>query len=92
MAVEGGRVIGYLMAEIRKLWRGFSNNMEVHVHDLAVTGECRSRVIGSRLMKAIELHAKRLGIGYLTLDTDVSNPKALRFYKGTSSKNSTSRW
>jgi ribosomal protein S18 acetylase RimI-like enzyme len=52
----------------------------LNIHDLAVTGDCRGRGVGRRLIEAVEAKARALGCGKLTLEVREDNAAAQRLY------------
>lgn len=65
-------------------FRGFSTfagNQLVNVHDLSVLASHRGKGIGTRLLAAVEEHARGLGCCKVTLEVREANPHAERLYR-----------
>ena len=82
VAEENGRIIGYIVAEVREssdqlrgevLWG--------HILNVAVRAEKRSRGIGTLLMGLIEEKLERLKASQVLLEVRVSNQPAIALYE-----------
>ena len=82
VAEEEGRIIGYIVAEVREssdqlrgevLWG--------HILNVAVRAEKRSRGIGTLLMGLIEEKLERLKASQVLLEVRVSNTRAQSLYR-----------
>ena len=78
LAYMTGKAVG-----IATCFRGFSTFLArplVNIHDLAVLPEHRGHGIGQQLLTAVELKARQLGCGKVTLEVQENNVRARRVY------------
>ena len=73
LRTPAGRVAGFCA-----FWRVAD---QAHINNLAVRLELRGRGLGSQILEAIIVEAKRLGAGSLTLEVRRSNIAAQRLYQ-----------
>lgn len=84
LAEEQGRIVGYIMGEIKEvMFSGLSHRSKMgHILNIAVDGASRGRGVGSLLMGEIEEKFRRLGASHVTLEVRESNATARSFYLG----------
>ena len=72
VAVEGGRVVGYLLAVLLP--------DEAHLGNLAVHPRSRRRGVAQRLLDDLVQSSRKQGVRRLTLEVRASNESARKFY------------
>ncbi len=78
VAEVDGRVVGFLVADERRVSRGGS---EGHILSIAVDRQCRRKGIGAALVASIIDILRTKSIGKVTLEVKTSNQRAIGFYK-----------
>ena len=78
MAIDGDEIVGTM--GVRLLY-DFVHGKHLYIDDLVTTGKCRSKGIGSKLLKFSEQLAKNLGCQGLRLCTGIGNESGKRFYE-----------
>lgn len=79
IAEEGGRVLGFVTAEVRE--RLGHADVEVWIPDMVVASEARGRGIGRALMGEVFAQARRVGAFRVILETGHQRAPAQRFYE-----------
>jgi len=78
LCVEGGRVVGCLNGY--SLWRPHRSGPQFLLYEIGVRPECRSRGIGSALVKAFLAEARAANAFEVWVVTSKSNAAAMRMY------------
>jgi [ribosomal protein S18]-alanine N-acetyltransferase len=75
VAVEPGRILGFVLARIER-------GKKAHLITLDVIPEARKRKIGTRLMNEIQRELKEAGMQAIILEVSVDNIPAQKLYAG----------
>jgi ribosomal-protein-alanine N-acetyltransferase len=83
VAEADGRVVGYILGEIREaMFSGYSERPKTgHVMNIAVDDKIRKRGVGTLLMDSIEGRFRERGASQVILEVRESNSTARTFYE-----------
>jgi len=80
VAEDGGRIIGYIMASVNKLFPILVHDREAFVNELVVEKAHRRKGVGTKLLGAAEAWAKKKGLFWLGLTVHTENRAAMAAY------------
>jgi ribosomal-protein-alanine N-acetyltransferase len=83
VAEDGGKIVGYVIGELREImFSGVSHRSKVgHILNIAVDEGWRKRGVGTLLMEEIEGRFGRMDASKVTLEVRESNATARSFYQ-----------
>lgn len=81
VAEVDGKLVGYLMATIEDRPPVLTIKKQVHIYDLHVSEEHRSKGIGKAMMDEMEAWTKEKGVNYILLEVMSTNEGGKKFYK-----------
>lgn len=84
VAEDGGKIVGYVIGELREImFSGVSHRSKVgHILNIAVDEGWRKSGVGTSLMEEIEERFRRMDASQVTLEVRESNSTAQSFYQG----------
>jgi ribosomal protein S18 acetylase RimI-like enzyme len=81
VALDNGKVIGYVIAAVRKSSPAFKREKYGHIEEMAVTADYRRKGIGSELLKKILAWFQSQDLDMIELSVAARNPIGYSFWK-----------
>jgi len=78
VAIDGGSVIGFVTYDQFRKGPGYARTME---HTIMLSPDAKGRGAGRALMRVVEIHAEKAGVGSLWAGISSENPEGISFHR-----------